>query len=486
MTVLALKLSAQHNGVSRLHGEVSRHMWHFLWPELEDGEVPITSITNGVHTATWLAPALADLYARHLGGDWNEHLDDPELWQRVDTIPDGELWETHHALKGDLLAYARARVARQRTRVGEGMPAVSAAASILDPEALTLGFARRFATYKRATLLFRDPDRLARLLGDPERPVQIIFAGKAHPNDKPGQDFIRAVYEHSRRPEFEGRIVFLEDYDIDMARHLVAGVDVWLNTPIRPHEASGTSGQKASLNGVPNCSIIDGWWEEGYNGHNGWAIGEPRDYADEDTRDAADAAALYDLFEREIVPAYYDRGLDGVPHSWVATMKNAIRSVAPAFSMRRMLKDYVNQLYVPALRIGAHVDAAEYKLARELAQWKGKVRREWASVALQVEGPREGQLAIGQPVDVTALVKLGTLRPDDVRVELVSGQDIDGLLEHLRVMPMERAAKTGDGMHRYTGRLETDASGRLIYGVRVVPYHPGLANPQELGLACWA
>ena len=486
MTILALRLSAQHNGVSRLHGDVSRRMWHFLWPDIEVDEVPIGSITNGIHTATWLAPRLAAVYRRYLGEKWYDSLDDPALWAHVEDIPADELWEAHRTLKGDLIEYARQRVARQRMRTGEAASTIAAAGALLDPDALTLGFARRFATYKRATLLFRDPARLTKLLNDPKRPVQIIFAGKAHPNDQPGQDLIRQVYQYSLQPQFAGRIIFLDDYDIDMARHLVAGCDVWLNTPIRPHEASGTSGQKASLNGLPNCSIIDGWWEEGYNGHNGWAIGEPRDYADEDTRDAADAAALYDLFEREIVPAYYDRGLDGVPHSWVATMKNAIRSVAPAFSMRRMLKDYVNQLYVPALRIGAHLDAAEYKLARELAQWKGKVRREWASVALQVEGPREGQLAIGQPVDVTALVKLGTLRPDDVRVELVSGQDIDGLLEHLRVMPMERAAKTGDGMHRYTGRLETDASGSLIYGVRVVPYHPGLANPQELGLACWA
>ncbi|MBF6592100.1 MAG: alpha-glucan family phosphorylase, partial [Ktedonobacterales bacterium] len=265
MTVLALRLSAQHNGVSRLHGDVSRKMWHFLWPDLEESEVPITSITNGVHTATWLAPSLNQLYCRSLGADWYARLDDPDLWRHVAEIPDEALWSAHQALKADLITYARARLRRQRTRLGEGTAAVEATDGVLDPRALTIGFGRRFATYKRATLLFRDPQRLARLLSTSERPVQIIFAGKAHPNDQPGQDFIRQVYEYSRQPEFAGRIVFLEDYDMDMARHLVSGCDVWLNTPIRPHEASGTSGQKASLNGLPNCSIIDGWWEEGYD-----------------------------------------------------------------------------------------------------------------------------------------------------------------------------------------------------------------------------
>ena len=488
MTVLALRLSAQHNGVSRLHGEVSRRMWQFLWPQSEASEVPITSITNGVHTATWLAPALAGLFARHLGDDWADHLDDPDRWQRVESIPDGELWGAHAALKADLLAYARARLVRQRTRVGEGMPSVAAAASILDPNALTLGFARRFATYKRATLLFRDPERLARLLSDPERPVQIVFAGKAHPNDKPGQDFIRAVYEFSRRPEFEGRIVFLEDYDIDMARHLVAGVDVWLNTPIRPHEASGTSGQKASLNGVPNCSIIDGWWEEGYDGANGWAIGERRDYRDAATRDETDALALYDILEHQIIPAFYERGLDGVPHYWVNIMKNAIRTLAPTFSMRRMLKEYTERLYIPAYRTSRRNDAHHFKLARELARWKQRVASAWGDVSVRAQGPREGRLAVGQAVTVDAYARLGKLTPEDVMVELVAGADENGAMRHLRTLPMRLLDARGDdgGEHHYQAELDADANGSLVYGVRVLPCHPGLTHAHELGLGRWA
>jgi starch phosphorylase len=486
MTVLALKLSAWHNGVSRLHGTVSRTMWHFLWPDVEADEVPITSITNGVHTATWLARDLSALFRRYLGADWYDHLDEPALWQRVEAIPSGELWEAHRELKAQLIAYARARIARQRTRVGEGAPAVTAAASLLNPEALTLGFARRVATYKRATLLFRDPQRLARLLSDPRRPVQIVFAGKAHPDDAPAQEYIRQLHEFSRRPEFEGRVVFLEDYDIDMARHLVSGVDVWINTPIRPHEASGTSGQKAGLNGVPSCSILDGWWEEGYNDANGWAIGEQREYFDDETRDETDAQALYDILEHQIVPAYFDHGLDGVPHLWVGVMKEAIRTLAPAFSMRRMLKEYTTQLYIPALRQGQRTDAANFELARELATWKRHVARAWGEVGVHAEGPRDGQVALGQPLTVSALVRLGPLSPEDVAVELVAGLDDNGVLREQRVIPMHLAGEADDGQRRYTAQLAADANGSLVYGVRVLPQHVGLADPFELGLGRWA
>jgi starch phosphorylase len=486
MTVLALRLSAQRNGVSKLHGAVSRAMWRFLWPQIEEEEVPIGSITNGVHTATWLAPRLAALYTRHLAPDWYARLDDPATWARVDEIPDGELWEAHRQLKGDLIAYARARIARQRRRHGEGRAAIGAVDRLLNSSALTLGFARRFATYKRATLLFRNPERLARLLNNPDRPVQIVFAGKAHPADGAGQELIKQVYEYSRRPEFAGRIVLLEDYDIDMARRLVSGVDVWLNTPIRPHEASGTSGQKASLNGLPNCSVRDGWWDEAYAGNNGWAIGDARDYHDAETRDDNDADALYTLLEREIVPLYYDRGLDEIPHNWVAVMKEAIQTVAPTYSMRRMVKEYVESLYLPALALGAHIDADHYRLARELTEWEQRVREAWQDVSLQVEGPRDGQIQIGEPITLTALARLGALHPEDVRVELVHAQDDDGALRERCVVTMERKVKPEHGAYRYHGAIHPETTGSLIYGVRITPAHPGLASPYEMGLARWA
>ncbi|HET8905528.1 MAG TPA: alpha-glucan family phosphorylase [Ktedonobacterales bacterium] len=486
MTVLALRLSTLRNGVSRLHGDVSRRMWQFLWPELEVEETPITSITNGVHTATWVAPTMDALYQRYLAEDWYAHLDDPNLWEHVREIPDEELWGAHNQLKEELLGYARARLARQRERLGEGPMAVRETHALLNPAALTIGFARRFATYKRATLIFRDPERLARLLNNPDRPVQLIFAGKAHPNDKPGQDFICQVYEFSRQPEFHGKIVFLEDYDMDMARHLVSGCDIWLNNPVRPHEASGTSGQKASLNGLPNLSILDGWWEEGYNGRNGWAFGERRDYQDDDTRDEADVLALYAALENQIVPIFFDRGSDDLPHAWLSVMREAIRTVAPAFSMRRMVKEYTEKLYVPALVYGRQIDAKQYALARALADWKRTVRAAWPKVSIRAEGPQEGRLAFGDPVQVEACVQLGALRPDDVRVELVAARDDNGNLRARQITVMEPSGQTPEGERCYTARLLPPINGSLVYGVRVVPSCGGLSNPLELGLARWA
>jgi starch phosphorylase len=461
-------------------------MWRFLWPEIEEDEVPIGSITNGVHTATWLAPRLAALYTRYLGPDWYARLDNPATWTRVDEIPDGELWETHRQLKSDLIAYARARVSRQRRRLGEGKAALGAVERLLNSSALTLGFARRFATYKRATLLFRDPKRLARLLNNVDRPVQIIFAGKAHPADGAGQEFIKQVYEYSRRPEFAGRVLLLEDYDIAMARRLVSGVDVWLNTPIRPHEASGTSGEKASLNGVPNCSIRDGWWDEAASGSNGWSIGDRQEYQDAGTRDDADADALYTLLEREIAPLYYDRGLDEVPHNWVAVMKEAVKTVAPTYSMRRMVKEYTESLYLPALAIGRRIDADNYRLARELIAWEERVRENWRYVSLHVEGPRDGQIQLGQPITLTALASLGALTPEDVRVELVYAQDDDGEVRGRCVVAMERKGRAEHGVYRYHATISPETTGSLIYGVRATPTHPGLTSPYDLGLAHWA
>jgi starch phosphorylase len=486
MTVLALRLSTLRNGVSRLHGDVSRRMWQFLWPELEVDETPITSITNGVHTATWVAPAMDNLYLRYLSADWYAHLDDPARWEHVREIPDDELWVTHSRLKEDLLAYARTRLARQRERLGEGPLSIRETHALLNPNALTIGFARRFATYKRATLIFRDEERLARLLNNPDRPVQLVFAGKAHPNDTPGQDFIRQVYEFSRKPEFSGKIVFLEDYDMDMARHLVSGCDLWLNNPVRPHEASGTSGQKASLNGLPNLSILDGWWEEGYNGRNGWAFGERREYQDDNTRDEADVLALYATLENQIVPLFYDRGADDLPHGWIAVMREAIRTVAPAFSMRRMVKEYAETLYIPALAYGRRSDAKHYALARELADWKRTVRTAWPKVSIRAEGPHDGRLSFGDPVAVEACVRLGSLRPADVRVELVAARDDNGNLRERRVILMTPSRETPDGEHCYTANLLPPINGSLVYGVRVTPSSSGLSNPLEMGLACWA
>jgi starch phosphorylase len=344
MTVLALKFSERHNGVSKLHGEVARAMWQWLYPDKSQSEVPITSITNGVHTATWVAPELRRLFDAYLGSDWEDNLDDTALWRHVYEIPDDVLWETRRTLKHRLIAFAREREQQRRQRLSLPTPNVP----ILDEAALTIGFARRFATYKRATLLFKDPERLKAILNNAERPMQIVFAGKAHPADDPGKLFIQQIYQMSQQPGFFGRILFLEEYDMHVARNLVQGVDVWLNTPRRPYEASGTSGQKASLNGAPNLSILDGWWPEAYNGRNGWSIGEEREYTNLEEQDWQDAQQLYQLLESQVITLFYDRGSDGVPHQWLAWSKEAIATVAPVFSTRRMVKEYTAKLYMLA------------------------------------------------------------------------------------------------------------------------------------------
>jgi len=351
MTALALRLSGYRNGVSRIHGQVSRRMWQPLWPDLPEGEIPIISVTNGVHTPTWVAPEVDRLFHKFLGHDWLQHFDDQTLWERIYDIPDGDLWVLHLRLKHKLLGFIRERARRWWIEEGTDPTHVLTSGTLLNPEALTIGFARRFATYKRALLIFRDLERLKRILQDRWRPVQFIFAGKAHPDDGPGRGLIYEVYNLARDHNLGGHIAFVEDYDMHVAKYLCRGVDIWLNNPRPPFEASGTSGQKAALNGVPHLSVLDGWWYEGYQGTNGWAIGgSPMELLDNsEARDAADTEALYRVLEEEVVPLYFDRDSDGVPRRWVQVVKEAIRTAAPIFSARRMVKEYTERMYVPAI-----------------------------------------------------------------------------------------------------------------------------------------
>ncbi len=485
MTVLAFRLTGQHNGVSALHGAVSRNMWQFLWPGVDADEVPIDSITNGVHTPTWITPEMNALFKRYLGEDWQDHVDEPDLWNAIIEIPDEELWKTHMQRKEALISYTRRHLKRQHLRLGEGPVQIAEFEHMLSPDALLIGFARRFATYKRATLIFRDLDRLRRILNNPERPVQIIFAGKAHPADGPGKALIEQVYRFSRSEAFRGKVIFLENYDIDMARHLVSGTDLWLNNPIRPHEASGTSGQKAALNGQPNCSILDGWWAEGYNGKNGWAIGEEREYHDPNAQDEAGSLSLYTLLEQEIVPCYYDWGTDGIPHRWIAFMKEAIRSCAPTFSMRRMVKEYTRRFYVPEIQQGMKIAQNNYEEARTLATWKEKVKQAWPGLELYASGLREGQLSLGQGFDVQAWIRTDKLSPEDLTVELVYGEARN---EHVAVqytLPMAYTKRESDGSYLYEIHLQPPKSGSIAYGVRVLPNHPSLAGKHDMGLIRW-
>ncbi|MCC7358868.1 MAG: alpha-glucan family phosphorylase [Anaerolineales bacterium] len=348
MSMLAIRMSHARNGVSELHGRVSRAMWQFLFPNTAVEQVPIRAITNGVHTATWLARRMRSLYDRYLGPNWMDNLDDPSTWQPIYAAPDDELWGARRHLKRKLAAFARERARVQWLTTRRHPVQIVAGGVLLDPYMLTLGFARRFATYKRGSLILRDPERLMRLVNDVERPVQIIFAGKAHPMDEPGKLIIQQVYRTLKKAEYGGRIVFLEDYDINLARYLVQGVDVWLNNPRRPLEASGTSGMKAALNGVLNFSVLDGWWQEGFNGENGWAIGDEAEFTNADEQDARDAASLYDTLENQIVPLFYEDGAAEPPAGWLKMMKNSIATLAPAFSTRRMVKQYVEEVYLDA------------------------------------------------------------------------------------------------------------------------------------------
>jgi starch phosphorylase len=350
MTALAMRLSANVNGVSREHGRVSRKMWHSLWPGLAEDRVPIRSITNGIHIPTWVAPEVNHLYSKYLGPDWTERSDDPAMWHRVTDIPESELWAIRQTAKRKLMSFIRERARAGWMQKDLDASQILASGTLLDPEALTIGFARRFATYKRATLIFRALTRLQTLLQDRWRPVQLIFAGKAHPADEPGRQFIHQVYGFCKDHGLGGHVAFLADYDMHMAKYLVQGVDVWLNTPRPPMEASGTSGQKAAINGVPNLSVLDGWWQEGYDGANGWAITASTDITDWQAQDAHDAEQLYRILEQDVVPLYYMRDRDGIPRGWIQIVKDAIRTTAPRFCARRMVKEYMEHMYSPALK----------------------------------------------------------------------------------------------------------------------------------------
>ncbi len=487
MTILALRFAAYANGVSALHGRVAREMWADLWPGVPVEEVPITHVTNGIHTDTWLAAELAELYETYFSdGRWREEPDLDVPWRALPDLPDIELWDTHQRLRRRLIDFLRERVARQRRRHGESPVRVEAAYELFDPNALTIGFARRFATYKRAALIFSDVERIQRLLSDPDRPIQIIFSGKAHPADEPGGALIKQVHQLSQTPEFEGRIIFIEDYDMNIARYLVQGVDLWLNNPRRPNEASGTSGQKAALNGVPNFSVLDGWWAEGFNGKTGWAIGEAREYKSPEVQDEADVASLYNTLESEIIPAFFDRDERGVPKRWVEVMKESIQVCAPEFSMSRQVKDYVNQLYLPASKTGKHIAENDYEAAKALALWKERMYLAWPQVRISASRSAIEHVIIGESLELEANIFLGSLSTEDVAVEIVWGWwHDDQVLRDIRVMPMEVQDVLPGDLKCYVGNLEFDTNGRFGYGVRVIPVHPDLNSKHEMGLVKW-
>ena len=487
MAVLAIRTASVVNGVSRLHARVSRQLWRDVWPGVPDDEIPIAHVTNGVHPQSWISDDMRTLYDRYLGPRWAEEPGDTRVWNRGEQIPGEELWRTHERRRERLVAFARRRLREQLRSRGAGPTEIAEADDVLDPEALTVGFGRRFATYKRGTLLLSDTARLERIVNAPGRPVQILFAGKAHPKDEPGKELIRQVVQLARRPEFRRRIVLLEDYDQVVARYMVEGVDVWLNTPRRPLEASGTSGMKAAFNGALNLSILDGWWDEAYTPNTGWAIGRGEEYADHGYQDRVEAGALCDLLENEVVPLFYRRGADGLPRGWIALMRSAMTALCPVFNTNRMVHQYVEG-YLRAEARRAHLEEGSFRRARSLAAWKEKVRKGWRDVRVsRVEVIMPEQTRVGELFEVRAWVSLGSLAPGDVAPQVYLGK----LRESRDIIQPEIIAMTYRGSASDEGVLFTAAfpctsSGTHGLTVRVVPHHEDLGHPHETGLIVWA
>ena len=486
MTVLALRMAAFCNGVSELHAETSREMWQTLWPELPVEEIPISNITNGIHSMTWTSFRMKELLDRYLGPKFREEPEDPDVWQRIDKIPDNELWRIRQLRRERLITFTRKGLSKQLKSRGASPSEIRYAEEVLNPHALTIGFSRRFASYKRATLLFRDIDRLEAILSNSMRPVQIIFAGKAHPQDNPGKELIREIVKIAATPAFRNHVVFLENYDINVARYLVQGVDIWLNTPRRPLEASGTSGMKAAVNGVLNVSVLDGWWCEGFGDGLGWAIGSGELYDDAKTQDDIESEALYRLLENDIVPLFYERDRVGLPREWIQMMKSSMKKLGSNFNTYRMLVDYTKKLYLPASRSDESLTQNDFQNAKDLAAWQDRIRRDWTQIHLENSSlEKQVDIKVGEQVKITVKVWLGFLQPSDVSVEAYFGPlNENDTIIHGRALPLNHNGNT-DGAYIFEGLIPMDYTGRCGYSVRILPKHPLMPHPYTPVLIKW-
>ncbi|MGV8081542.1 MAG: alpha-glucan family phosphorylase [Syntrophales bacterium] len=491
MTILALKMSHRSNAVSSLHGQVARHMWRDVWKGFDDSDIPIGQITNGVHVMSYIAPRMRECFDTYLGMDWEKHLTDPDRWQRVQDIPDIQLWRIRHELKQRMLDFLRDYTAAADTKFPSWKNWREDLFSRLNPSALLIGFARRFAPYKRADLLLSDLDRLDRIVNHPTRPVHIIFAGKAHPNDDMGKNLVKRVIDICRDVRFRGRIFFIEDYSIGIARMLVQGVDVWLNTPRRPYEASGTSGMKVAANGTLNLSVSDGWWSEAFDGTNGWTVGPlVQHQADErPNADEEDGRDLYDLLEEAVIPTFYDRDLSGIPERWIAAVKRSMQTLVPKFNTERMLAEYYHEMYLPAARRDQELTADQYALARTLVDWKRRIPMRFSSLKLQeatIEGIHGDTIVVDQPLSVQVRIDPGKVAPEEILVELVIGpRDGHGFSGSPERVPLKIVDVEKDGVLIFSGEYTVRANGTYSYGIRVLPFHPQLATLQETGLILW-
>ena len=494
MTALALRGSRHHNGVSRIHGDVSANICRYLWPQIEPQENPMDYVTNGVHLPTFLAPEWFETFGHYLGIGWQERQTTPANWHGIDDIPDATFWSIRQQLKSKLLKLVRERIREQHHR-NQGSPShldrLLKYADPDNPNILTIGFARRFATYKRAALLFQDPAWLREIITQADRPVLFLFAGKAHPADLPGQEIIRQIAHWAKQPEFEGRILLVEGYDLHLSRSLVAGVDVWLNNPIYPLEASGTSGMKAAMNGALNLSVLDGWWGEGYDEGedgiaNGWAIKPVPGHLSEAQRDAEEARTLYELLQDQVIPTYYRTGSMGYSPEWVAMAKRSIATIAPRFNVIRMVSQYVGKFYAPAARDGRQFAGEDFAVARHVADWKARVRAAWPGVRLyRVDAP-ERRLKFGAAIHLELAVQLNGLHPEDVTVEALFGRPgRNGGIGRVRHYALTCTGPGEHGAMRYTLELTPELCGKLEYRIRAFPTHPSLIHPLETGLMIW-
>lgn len=480
MTVLALKMCAYNNGVSKLHGDVSREMWRRVWPGLPFAEIPVGSITNGVHTASWISHEHIQLYCKYLGKGNSEAMHNPaDLldWANIDSIPDEEFWAAHRIRKEKLIGMARARYKRQLQRLGADVTVLEAVERMLDPKTLTIGFARRFATYKRANLIFRDLDRLARIVNNPQRPIQLVFGGKAHQADTLGKELVKFIARLMDDERFKGKLLFVEDYNMNVARYLTQGVDVWLNNPVRPMEASGTSGMKSSINGVLNLSVVDGWWGEANTADVGWSVGGSEHYNDDDERDNVESEAICNLLEKEIAPLYYDVDASGLPVRWIKMMKRSVSKIVPVFNTHRMVREYYNTMYIPAHRYGKKTLAQDS--ARELASWRHKVAENWSRVHVvnsSATSRQKTEILAGDNIHCTANVWLGNLAPQEVAVQLYLGQiDYHGEIQG-KPFDMRHVGAEGD-CQKYELTVPAEHSGRHDYALRVIPRHENIPSP---------
>jgi len=488
MTVLAIKTAAYCNGVSELHGSVSRNMWQNIWPSLPQHEIPIDHITNGIQTLSWTSDEMMRLFNRYLGPRWIDNPVDKNIWMNIDSVPDSELWRCRERLRERLVGFSRKKLWEQLIQRGAPRTEAEKAESVLDSEALTIGFARRFATYKRATLLFKDMERLEAILLNKDLPVQLIFAGKAHPRDNMGKELIKRVIHLTRDDRYRNKIVFLEDYEINIARYIVQGVDVWLNTPIRPKEASGTSGMKVIPNGGLNISVLDGWWAEAFTNNNGWAIGKGEEYDDLSYQDEVESLSLYNILEKEVVPMFYNRGADGLPREWIKRMKESMKSLLPQFNTNRMVRDYTEMFYLNGHRNYKLFSDDGYKRSKELASWKKKAAAAWDHVSVSdISYSRDNEILVGSRLKVTAEVNLGRLKPEDVQVELYFGSlNLRGEIENGAALPMNAGENSGEHSYTYHGQLLCLKSGQFGFTIRVIPDHPSISRKFQTKMITWA